>query len=120
MPQGSLAEKEYKRRVVAVAKLAGQGTRATARHIGCSESHVRRLAAEPETQFLITQVLRPYHATLDRLATKVITVIEEALSAMKTDEADHLTRLRAVERYCELLELAQGGKHTRRGRRAGR
>jgi hypothetical protein len=47
-------------------------------------------------------------------------VVEEALGAMKTDEADHFTRLRAVERYCELLELAQDGKHPRRGKRAGR
>ena len=30
------------------------------------------------------------------------------MSAMKTDEADHLTRLRAVERFCKLLEMAQG------------
>jgi hypothetical protein len=43
-----------------------------------------------------------------KLAAKAITVIQEALCAMKTDEADHLTRLRAVERLFELLELAQG------------
>jgi hypothetical protein len=30
------------------------------------------------------------------------------LSAKKTNAVDHLARLRAVERYCELLELAQG------------
>ena len=28
---------------------------------------------------------------------------------MKTDEAEHLTRVRAMERLCELLELAQAG-----------
>jgi hypothetical protein len=108
MPQGSRAEKEYKRRAVVLAKLAGQGTRATARQIGCSERYVRRLAAETETRFLITEILRPYHATLNQLVARVIKVIEDALGAMKTDDADHLTRLRAVERCCELLEMAQG------------
>ena len=83
MPQGSRAEKEWKRRAVAVAKLLGAGTRATARHIGCSERHVQRLAAEPETQFLIAEALRPFHATLDRLVAKVITVVDEALSAIE-------------------------------------
>ena len=145
MPQGSRAEKEHKRHAVAVAKLVDQGTRATARRIGCSERHVRRLAAEPETRFLITEALRPHHAALTQLAARAITVIEEAMSAMKTDEADHRTRLRAVERYCELAELCTGqaagtwerrqpaddlggvhgdlqcttGKDTRRGRRGG-
>ena len=108
MPQGSRAEKDYKRRVIVEAKLLGMGTRATARHIGCSERHVRRLAAEPQTRFLIAQALRPYHAKLNQLAVKVLTVLEEAMTARKTDEADHLTRLRAVERYCELLVMAQG------------
>ena len=28
---------------------------------------------------------------------------------MKTDEAEHLTRVRVMERLCELLELAQAG-----------
>jgi hypothetical protein len=54
---------------------------------------------------------------LQNLAPTVITAIEEALSAMKTDEADHLTRLQSVERYCELLELAQGKRRRNRGRR---
>jgi hypothetical protein len=108
VPQNSQTEKERKRLAVAGAVLARQGTRITARKIGCSERHVRRLAAEPETQFLIMEALRPHIAKLQKLAWKVISVIEEALTAMKTDEADHLTRLRAVERYFELLNLAQG------------
>jgi hypothetical protein len=108
MPQGSRAQKERKRRVVAVAKLAGQRTRATARQLGCSERHVRRLAAEPETRFLITEILRPFRAKLTQLASTAIKVVKEAFSAMKTDEADHFTRLRAVERYCDLLKMAQG------------
>jgi hypothetical protein len=67
------------------------------------------VAAEPKTRFLITEMLRPYRATLNELMPRVITVVMEALTAMKSDEADHLAR----------LELAQGGKHTRRGRRGG-
>jgi len=43
----------------------------------------------------------------------------EALTAIKTYEADHRTRLRAVEGYCELLELAQG-KVQQKGNDAGR
>ena len=39
---------------------------------------------------------------------KALAVIEEGMSAMKKDQVDHLTRLRAVERFCELLEMAQG------------
>jgi hypothetical protein len=108
MPRNNIAEKERKRRTVAEAVLGGAGTKHTARTIGCSERHVRRLASEPETQFLITEALRPYQAKLHKLARKAITAIEEALSAKKTDEADHVSRLRAVERYGEVLELAQG------------
>ena len=104
----SRIEKERKRRAVACPVLAGERTRITARWLGCSKRHVRRLAAELETPLLITEILRPYHATLNELMPRVITVVREALNAQKTDEADHFTRLRAVERYCELLELAQG------------
>src|ERR1035441_5417325 len=86
MSQGSRAEKEQKRHAVAFARLAGQGTRATARQIGCSERYVRRLAAEPETQFLITETLRPHIAKLLQLMPKALAVIEEAMSAMKKDE----------------------------------
>src|ERR1035438_10322923 len=108
MSQGSRAEKEHKRHAVAFARLAGPGTRATARQIGCSERYVRRLAAEPETQFLITEALRPHIAKLLQFMPKALAVIEEGMSAMKKDQVDHLTRLRAVERFCELLEMAQG------------
>jgi hypothetical protein len=108
MPRNSRSEKERKRLAVAGALIASQRTRITARNLGCSKRHVRRLAAEPETRFLIAEVLRPYQAMLRQLGAKVITVVGEALIAIKTDEVDHLTRLRAVERYCELLEPAQG------------
>ena len=34
--------------------------------------------------------------------------IEAALGALKTDEADHSSRLKALERYGDVLSLAQG------------
>src|ERR1019366_7138854 len=80
MSQGSRAEKEQKRHAVAFARLAGRGTRATARQIGCAERYVRRLAEEPETQFLITEALRPHIAQLLQLIPKALAVIEEAMS----------------------------------------
>ena len=43
-----------------------------------SERYVRRLAAEPETQFLITETLRPHIAKLLQLMPKALAVIEEA------------------------------------------
>jgi len=36
-------------------------------------------------------------------------IIGQLCAPMKTDEAEHLTRARATERLCELLELAQAG-----------
>ena len=59
MPEGSRAQKEHKRHAVAIEKLGGQGTKATARDNGCSKRYVRHLAAESETRFLITETLRP-------------------------------------------------------------
>ena len=37
-----------------------------------------------------------------------IDVARKALQAMKTDPEDSLTRLKAIERYIDLAELAQG------------
>lgn len=120
MPRHSRAEKEWKRRAVAAGVIAGQRTTMIARDLGCSRRHVRRLAAETETRFLIAETLRPFVAQLVAPISRMLTAIGEGLVATKNDKADHLTRLRAVERSCELLELAEGGKHARRGKRAGR
>jgi hypothetical protein len=78
------------------------------------------MAAEPETQFLITEILRPFRAKLTQLISTAITVVEEAMSAMKNDEPDHFTRLRAVERYCELLAPAPGKVQEQGNNDAGR
>jgi hypothetical protein len=51
-----------------------------------------------------------------------VRAVERAFTAQKTDQADHFTQLRAVERYGDLLELAAGdtrntGKDADNGRR---
>jgi len=73
-----------------------------------SQRSVRRIAAEPETQFLITDAFRPHRAQLEETASKITDAIEKALGAMKTDKQDHASRLKAVERYSDVLVLAQG------------
>jgi hypothetical protein len=108
MPRKAKAEKEKKRRVVAKAVLAGKGVKVTAREAGCSTRHVERLAAEPATQYLITEALRPHQAKLTRMVERMITAVNVALVATKKDTQDHIARLRAVERGRDLLELAQG------------
>ena len=108
MPRNSRAEKERKRHAVAAAVIAGQRTSITARHLGCSARHVRRLAAERDTFFLIAEVLRPLVPQFVALIPWVLNAIKQGLTAMKTDEADHLTRLNAVIRFCKLLKMAEG------------
>jgi hypothetical protein len=102
------AEKERKRRTVATGIVAGETTAAIAKKAGCSARNVQRLAAEPATQFIITEALRPHRAKLEKLAQRAILAIERALIAHKTDTADHVVRMRAVERYGDLLTMAQG------------
>jgi hypothetical protein len=102
--------KERKRRIVAAGKIAGEKAAKIAASGKMSKRHVERLAAEPETQFLITKSLQPYQAKLVKLLPAVIAAIAGALKAKKTDKADHFSRLRGVERFRDLLDLAQGGK----------
>ncbi len=110
MPKATKAEKEQKRRKVATGAVAGKTTRVVARDAGCTPRHAQRLANEPATQFLITEALAPHRAKLSRLAEKAIRCVESGLRAVKTTNVDHFTRLRAVERYADLLGLAQGKK----------
>jgi len=102
------AKKAVRRRIIANGVVSGQSANAIAQSAGTSKRTVQRIAAEPETQFLITEAFRPYQARLLELAGVVIDAVDEALGAMKTDKQDHLTRLKAVERYGDVLELAQG------------
>lgn len=108
MPRGSKPEKEAKRRVVAKGVVAGKSTAAIAREAKVSTRHVERLAAEPETKLLITELLKPHHAKLKKLVERSLTAISTALTAKITDKADHRARLIAVRRTKDLLELAQG------------
>jgi hypothetical protein len=102
------AKKILKRRIVASGVVSGQSTKAIAQRAATTQRNVQRIAAEPETQFLITKALRPHQARLGKMASTVIDAIEEALGPHKADEADHTSRLKAVERYGDVVELAQG------------
>jgi hypothetical protein len=108
MPTGTKAQKAIKRRAVVKAALAGKPAAAVAKAAGCSKRHVQRLEREPETQFLIEQALRPHQKLLTTMAGKAIRAVERALTARKTDSADRIVQLRAVERFGELMALAQG------------
>ena len=109
MPSGSKGEKERKRKIVARGVVAGKKTKAIAREAGASERHVERLVNEPETRLLITRIMRPHHARLEKLAVKAIAAVEGALTAkLAKGTPDHEIRLRAVGRYAELVHLAQG------------
>ncbi len=88
--------------------IAGQRTKITPRNLGCSKRHVWRLGVEPATRLLVSEIFRPYSRRLMEMTPQVNAVVGDALRAMANDKADHLTRLRAVERYCELLEVVEG------------
>jgi hypothetical protein len=108
MPKGSSAEKEKKRRTVAKGLVSGTPLQGIARAAGCQPRYVQRLAAEPETQLLIAEALRPYHAQLRRAVPKALRAIERGLVARRTDLSDHYTQLRAVEKLEDYLKMAQG------------
>jgi len=104
------AKKQAKRRVVAVGAILGKTAKEISTAAGCSPRHAARIANEPETQYLITEALRPHQKQLDKLAYNVLKAIEGGLKAKKSTVIDHFTRLKAAERWCELAGLAQGGK----------
>ena len=109
MPRNTKAEKEAKRRIVARGVVAGKKTRAIAREAGCKERHVERLAAEPATQLIVTELMRPHHKKLATLAKKAVAAVERGLDA-KTRRGTpiHEIQLRAVGRFADLAHLAQG------------
>lgn len=110
MPTGTRAGKETKRRTVAAGVLAGQPPAAIAAVAGCQPRYVQRLTNEPATQFLITEALQPHRSKLAKMAGRAVYAVNLAMLAKRTDKQDHIVRLRAVERFGELLALAQGGK----------
>jgi hypothetical protein len=111
MPRGSKAAKEAKRRTVAKGIVAGKSTAQIAKDAACNTRHVERLAAEPETQLLITDLMKPHRAKLECLVEKAIAAVDSALVAKRTDKADHMARLRAVGRTRDLVTMAAGKPH---------
>jgi len=101
-------KKSLNRRIVAGGMVAGKSTKAIARDANMSTRNVQRIAGECETQLLITEAFRPFHALLHKMALHSIKVVNEAMLAMKADPQDWTSRLKAVEQYGELLFLAQG------------
>jgi len=99
---------ETKRHIIAAGVVSGQSTEDIARSAGCSVRQVQRIASDMGTQLLITEAFAPHTKKLAKLATRVLYVIEKALLAHKDDNADHATRLKAVERYGDVLAMAQG------------
>ncbi len=110
MPRGTKVSKERKRKAIAGALVDGKGPKAIAKQIGCADSHVRRIAAEPETGALIQRIMAPHRAKLAKMAKRAVEAVDQALVAQRTDKADHQVRMRAVGRYGDLLELTEGGK----------
>jgi len=53
--------------------------------------------------------MRPHRETLEALAGKALKAVSSALGAKIGRKADHMARLRAVGRFAQLCELAQGG-----------
>ena len=107
--KGSHSEKEAKRRVIAKGVVAGKSAKAIATEAGCTRRHVERLKDEPATAFLITEIMRPYHERLQKMALVAIQAVESAMKATHDGcLPDHDVRLRGVRRYRDLAELAQG------------
>jgi len=109
MVKGTKATKERKRRTVAAGVALGASAHAIAKAAGCSKRHVETLAAEPETQLLVTEALRPHRDALKKLIPKALRVIERGLTArIQVSGADHRTQLLAARRLENYLKLAEG------------
>jgi hypothetical protein len=111
------AKKAAKRRVVAAGVIAGKKTKDIADALDTSTRNVQLIASERETQFLITAAFRPQQKLLTAMAARAVQVVLHGFEAMKyvktgKDEykclGDAIARLRAVERYADLIALAQG------------
>jgi hypothetical protein len=117
MPQGSRAQKN----------ISGTWSRSQKWHVKAPKLLPDNLAAPSATSGAwprsrrhnssSQRLLRPFRAKLTQLVATAIKVVD---SAMENDEADHFTRLRAVERYFELLEMAQGKVQEKGNDDAGR
>ena len=89
--------------------IAGQRTKITALGISDARSGTSgAVGVEPATRLLVSEIFPTVQPKAHGDAPQVNAVVGDALRAMANDKADHLTRLRAVERYCELLEVVEG------------
>ena len=104
MGRGSRIGKERKRAEVAKALVAGELPSQIAAKLGCSTAYVGELAAERETQNLAQRSLSPHHARLAK-ATEL-----REREQLRDELNDFAPAMKGVERLCDLLEQAQGGK----------
>jgi hypothetical protein len=79
-----------------------------AQEFGMSRCAISRDFNNPETQDYLRAQLAKHDARLDALVDKSLTAIDEGLTALRDDAADHGARMRAVERTTKLLELRAG------------
>jgi hypothetical protein len=109
--------RERKREVIAAGLIAGKKMTAIAAAAGTQERNAYRIAAQPETQLLITKMFDPHRQRLRNMVVRAIRVVQEGFEAkhyVRTGKErwslriDHFARLRAVERFGDLLQLAQG------------
>lgn len=115
--------------MVIAGKMAGEPNARIALEAGCSERHVDRLAAEPETRLSIQALLQKRAARIDRMVGRAMDAIEAALTATlpadpgkaaripaaaatgletpvePTYIPDHDTRLRAADQLRKWVEL---------------
>ena len=109
MPRGTRAGKQAKRIAVAKGVAAGKSATAIAKDAGCKRRNVERLKQEPETQLLITEMMRPHRQQLEKLVDSALKAVAAGLRATTARKRpDHEIRLRSVGRVKQLLELAQG------------
>jgi hypothetical protein len=112
MATSTRTAKERKRRTVAAGLVQGQPMEVVALEAGCGKRHAQRLAAEPETRFLIADLMRPHHERLRMLIPKMLRAIERGLVAQKTTRSDLPVQLIAARRAKDFLLLAQGPAKT--------
>jgi hypothetical protein len=115
--KGTKASKAARRSIVARGKVAGAPTRKIAQAARCSERHVERLAAEPETALEIRELLKPHTDRLKKSLVKALDAIDRGLTAKKKTPHDHEVQLRAAGRLGEFLTLTKGEDHGGEGGR---
>lgn len=113
MARGNSVTKKTKRQLVAAGKIAGKSSEQIATEAGCSERHVKRLAAEPETKIVVRDLLSKHQAKLKRLVEKSLTSIERSLDATpNSTKHDHRTQLAGAAELRAWASLLKGDVKT--------